>query len=552
MSLAANPIGCENYNSTMFKCWNQNPSHNSVTCFTKDGTQMANVQDTEGVIDPDNFSCADAVFSWVEYEPGVFYIDDSNNLNRFPFVMNPATATYETDNLTYWKVDWKGKLKQGARTLYYYHSKNQSLHDEYVNLSFQARMTGMEFFPYNISMYWLMKNIDIWNDGIVDYYNLNNGSFLGYALNSTTRERYYNISPWLTLTANPAEAAYGAIQWRFGEGYDAIIEPTGSVNNMVAFYKSATPPYPSTRIYTIEQQWIDIDPCIVTCSTGFSVSLSCTANFSYATPAVMNQTESLYFGCAASVSGKGLLGTCLLSECAAFSAYNTTGGFPNTALFAPIPPQDLQAQVNCKTAGGGDCWKDIDGTYGAGLVYAWSPLVYGVKPGDSRHTGGIKAKGGNASGTRPGWNYVTTIKPLRVYENLTVNVTLTSPDNNTIINTSWAVLNCSVPEGLSQNGIFGYSWLERINLYINETYNTTQTSSQYFANTWMINASFNITGFSTQSNYTWTCEACVYNTCVNATNGINMFEWMHILDIVYGRAIFSYFFIDRPSSFKAL
>jgi hypothetical protein len=489
MLAEASPVGCENYNATVFRCWNQNPTYEPVTYFTKDASQMAN----------NNVSR----FGWLTYEMGAFYFNAANQLKRFPFIMNKSNATYSSDNTTYWEVRWDGYLKRGSRQFYFNYTATQSIYDEYVNLSLRATTVGLSDFPYNISFYRIMKNIDIWEDNNSEELELNNGTHLTHRLNTSTRTRWYNISPWLTIySRNPFT---GAVRWRMGENstWQAIHEPTGSLNGIVGFYKTKAPPFPDNRDYTIKNYWIDVNPCVISCEPATSFSVQHLSDHVGISSFEQNYVvEEL---CRAVVSSFGG-GTCTANPfCFMRLVANTDDiGRPLQKLFETIKVADFNQSWNTNDGFG---WKNISG------VLSGSSTVLYPNTTSMKFSGATKrcyvSTNTSKGMKRSQVNAYSPILRKEVNQTLGINVTLYNPPDETEYNSQqWAIFNCNGSEIFNTTE---YYWLNNVSLYINDTLNYTETSTATNRETWTINLSQNLT--LENGVYNWYCCGCIYDNC---------------------------------------
>lgn len=465
-------IGCENYNSTVFKCWNQNPTFEKITYFSKDGTQMANNDVSR--------------FDWVHYEMGIFYINDLGILIRYPMVMNPNTAVYKTDGNTYWQVSWKGKVREGQKYLYYRYNVSQSLYDEYVNISFEATTQGLTYFPYDLGFYRLMKDIDIWNDGLVDGMNVNNGTLYALPLNYSSRIIWQNISPWITI--HSSHTSDGAVRWVMnGEDWNAIYEPTGGLNGVVGFYKTKSPPYPNDKVYTINMRWIDVDPCIVNCPafTYATVFLNATGG------EVFNQNDKYELKC--SLYDNSLMGGCSLSDCAISIRENSTSARPLITDYDVVPELNYRKGYNRAS---GLMWKQVYHTDPATNVEG---VVVTRQPGHY-FSGCLLTDLENTSKTFNEAVAYATRKPFEIKQTLERNITLVSPVN---------YFNATEGDTISFECTRGGYWTDWLALYINNTVYYNQTSVGF------VNISHDVT-MNYTGIYDWDCRGYTYGNSTNS------------------------------------
>ena len=222
------PVGCEWYNASVGHCWNQGDIEPDVY-ISLDGLQMANRNVSR--------------FGWVTYEMG-FAWWQNDSITKFPIDCSTVTPSYSSDDLTYWEVEWHKQITQGAKVANLTYILSQTVNASYVNatLIFHS-VAGFETFTKNISLYRLMKNVDV--DLDVDYEILeieSEGQRFHLRMNHSRYEHGNNLT-WPSIKIYDEETG-NLVQWIWrGANYQAKYFPSASgENGKVYFYKEFNPP----------------------------------------------------------------------------------------------------------------------------------------------------------------------------------------------------------------------------------------------------------------------------------------------------------------------
>lgn len=136
----ASNIGCEYYNSTILKCWNNGTIENT-TYYDLIGYQFANAINR---------------FSWANYDFGIEYLGREYSINRTDLDFN-----WNTDNSTYYLLNWSKLIGVGSRQVYLEYSYKQLLNDDLVNMTLKAVTVSGFTIRNEIGLYTKMKDINL-------------------------------------------------------------------------------------------------------------------------------------------------------------------------------------------------------------------------------------------------------------------------------------------------------------------------------------------------------------------------------------------------------
>lgn len=257
VSVEGSPTGCEWYNASVVKCHNRGTIENE-TYIDVGGVQIANAPDR---------------FGWAHYELGIFWWSAPNVSQKIPFDFSSADMFIDSDNSTYWRVFWNVSMQQGAKKATLEYSYYQALYDDLVNSTLQFHtVAGFAAFTRNISLYRLMKNVDIDLDGDYDVLNLEDSDVgYGFYLNQSYEQWFPNLTD-ADLHVGDMDTSHG-IQWRWEEDkhYQAWYYPMNGSNGKVAFFREFTPSpagFGDNKTKTVTHWWIDVDPCTETRPAG--------------------------------------------------------------------------------------------------------------------------------------------------------------------------------------------------------------------------------------------------------------------------------------------
>ena len=250
---ADSPIGCERQNQTLLRCWNQG-SIEPVTYFmlTGDGLQMAN-NDTSR-------------FGWATYRSGLHYKNGAGGDVLIDFDDLGLSKSWESDNESFYRLNFSGYLSMGGKEAYFEYIVGQLVDDDYVNFTVRlVTVSGFDAWNKTVSLWRMVKNIDVGGDGDVDTLSL---SDVGLSLNFSD-DTWLNASEGF-LRVVDREDDFG-IRWSWEDFKDRVVFVTnqsGSVNNKVYWMRNSSSPLRDGRSYELSEFWIDIPECSFSCDRG--------------------------------------------------------------------------------------------------------------------------------------------------------------------------------------------------------------------------------------------------------------------------------------------
>lgn len=226
--VVAGPVGCEWYNASVGHCWNQGDIEPD-TYIMRDCSQMANRNVSR--------------FGWMSYEMGLaWWRNDS--VTKFPLDCSSVTPVYSSDDLTYWQIEWHKQITMGGKVANLTYSLSQTVNASYVNASLTFHsVSGFEAFTKNITLYRLMKNVDVDLDGDFEILELENDNQRFHLRMNHSRYAHGNNLTWPSLKIYDEDTGHH-VQWVWrGRNYQAKFLPsvTGE-NGKVYFYKEFQPP----------------------------------------------------------------------------------------------------------------------------------------------------------------------------------------------------------------------------------------------------------------------------------------------------------------------
>jgi len=260
IALAESPIGCEKINNTLLKCHNQG-SIEAVTYYqyTADGLQFANNET--------------ARLGWATYEHGFIY----NRSDGTPVIINffdlpNITGRWESDNATYYLLNFSGTNSIGGKVAYIEYTAGQLLYDDLVNFTLRLRtISGFTAWNKTVSLYRGMKRINIDNDGDVDVINL-------YGINETGGNESYNYylnetRKFSLLDKNFSlgdldGAPTSSIEWRWynNRSRELRTRPNGAnPNYRVYWWMPVRKALKDNKTYELSEYWIDAPKCNKAC-----------------------------------------------------------------------------------------------------------------------------------------------------------------------------------------------------------------------------------------------------------------------------------------------
>jgi len=294
VGLADSPIGCEVQNSTLLKCWNQGDIQQvTFYAWAADSMQFANNNT--------------ARLSWAKYDHGFTY-NDTNGTPQFIsfFDLPNLTGRWDTDEETYYLLNFSGTNTIGGKTAYVEYTAGQLLEDDYVNFTLRIRtISGFTAWGKYVNLYRRMSKINVMNDNDVDIINvfgINNsganesyGYYLNQSKNLTVTDKNFTIGDW---HSNPT----GLIEWDWRDDMNRrmYIFPNGAnPNYQVAWLRPVRNKIQDNRTYELSEYWIDAPGCLYTCPIGVSYGVHydrCDATDSQANcSADINRMIDLYY-----------------------------------------------------------------------------------------------------------------------------------------------------------------------------------------------------------------------------------------------------------------
>ena len=506
---SVNAIGCEQYDEITVKCWN-NGSIEPITYYNTLG-QMWNFADNRQ--------------EWLTYEAGGFLDLD----NRFTVPFEDASFYYE-NNSEYYSVWWEYEQQQGSKKMLINQTRTQHVNDDYVTIYTNITLVqGWHNWNNPINVYWLMKDIDVWNDGLTDGFMILNdsGSVIAWPLNSTGT--YYD-TPYLTI--NSISPQDGAVKWLFNTPQNVTLLDEGGVNNDVIFYQEIQPPFYNGQVLSLKYQWIDIDPCVILC--GFGCTLQIGSLDSDPNGQTYNQSNYIYSACYLDVSL--CFSDCSFNKCALRYDINTTGGRPATKSHITIPEENYYYPFNCYD---GKCWKAIQGKIASGGTNYSYHNITAVDSGFSTTTCELTTVT-NVSLSLASVTMRTPLKQKMVNRSYLYNSTLISPDDNVF--TSGESINFEFNKGVEDESKY-IQWIE---LYINNTLYSNTSSNSTDRSTWWSEVNIPLTNFTAVGVYEW--DVIAYSPEDSAiswsSNGNFTFNISPVILITYTPSLF-YYFLDR-------
>lgn len=244
--VSASPVGCELYNSSVIKCWNQGSIENE-TYISRDLVQSANGPDR---------------FGWAEYSYRLATVRDGGQV--FRDLDCGSRPFYDSDNVSYWRLWCNDSLSAGPYSLVYNVSFSQGVFDDYVHRdsSFKT-VAGFDSFTGEVYLYTLHDLIDIDLDSDVDAVNFRDGGLdYGFFLNESGR--WGNVTGGRLLLGDMDSDS--GIMWKWDRDiiHGVVVQDSpGQVNNRVYLYKmwNITSPIGNGVERTVRHDWIDADVC---------------------------------------------------------------------------------------------------------------------------------------------------------------------------------------------------------------------------------------------------------------------------------------------------
>jgi hypothetical protein len=256
--ISTSPIGCEWYNISVLRCWNNGTIENTTYYSLTDvGVQMANRDVSR--------------FDWTTYRMGIHYRADNGShvlidFNEEGLLNGTYTKRLRTDNLTYYQINVSAYINRGNLSAYMEYTIGQLLNDDYVNFTFRvSTISGFTAFNKTLSFWRAMKNINVDLDDDVDIINgvINNGTIIGRFLNFTTPVWANNTGRFIQV--GDKDSSHG-IKWFWNDAKERIMYVTpqeGNPNNEVYWLRNTSTKIFDGRSYQLSEFWIDIDPCVI-------------------------------------------------------------------------------------------------------------------------------------------------------------------------------------------------------------------------------------------------------------------------------------------------
>jgi len=246
----ASPVGCEQFNATVYKCWNEGSIENT-TFISSDASQMANR-------DPSRFE-------WATYEMGVFWRVPT--FTKIPIDFSSASINVSSDNLSYWRITWNQTMQQGGKIVDLSYTLKQKQYDDYVNATITFHtVAGFQAFSKNISVYRMMKKINISLDNFQDIVNFENDGMLVNFPTSDTGTKWYGNVSGDEIRIGQMETTDG-ISWHWDpKHYQAVWK-----NQKLGFFREFSPSpsgFGNNKTKSITHYWIDVPTCIITSPAG--------------------------------------------------------------------------------------------------------------------------------------------------------------------------------------------------------------------------------------------------------------------------------------------
>lgn len=478
-------IGCEYYNSTVLLCYNEGLQEN-LTFFEVPTGQMWNFNDSRQ--------------NWMTYEAGAF-LDLSN---KWDVDFSLADFSYYNDS-DYYKVVWSYERTQGPRRAVINHTRMQHLKDNRVTIWTNITLTkNWDNWNHPIHIYWGMTDIDIWNDGLIDGYNLDNGSIIAWPLNASGT---YTARDYLTINSiTPSE---GAVKWWWQGNKTVIIE-----NEEAYFYDTIQPPFIDGQLISLRYEWIDVDPCTPVCSIGCQGFLN--VNDSYSVYDGWNQTDTFEVKATLSIAGFtcGPTGSCSWPNCAVgfFENYSDTG---LSTKYEAVINEDYNQSWNCIND---ECYTKIPPT---GRIYYRNATIEGIRPGRTRVVAMLTSIS-NISQTLAGAVKYAVVGQLGINYSLDLNITLNAPYDGIILNfnnmTDYSFIANTSDNTSDQKQ--RYSWSSWLAIYVNNSLYANSSSDRYTRSTWYTNTTAIIDNLTASGIYEWDAYACdPYRKCAWSWNG---------------------------------